>query len=230
MHLQIHALEQRPVHIPEVVVTAVKDQNSELLLLKTEASDKPYSPQTSQKECHNWPLLCKWRAMVAGRLEAMRHKFKSGCHKRPGFVMTKHGKKPHHGKPHHRPHGASEEPHHGKPHHGKPHHHHHHHHHPKAHHIMHKVARVLLTVVIPLLVGILAGMLTYLVGMVVGTGIALLWIKIRARRQQYAPVALADTDEEDGRESLEKAELVDEEYVEAPPVYVEVEGKEIGQN
>ena len=95
---------------------------------------------------------------------------------------------------------------------------------------MHKVARVLLTIVIPLLIGILAGMVTYLVGMLIGTGIALLWIKFRGRRRQYTPVALEDNDVEEHRESFEKGELAEEEYIEAPPIYVEVEGKEIGQN
>jgi hypothetical protein len=251
LHLRIHAIEQHDVHIPEVMVTAVKDKKGDLLLVKVEAADKPMSPKESQKECHNFPMLCKWRAFVADKLEAMRHRVRptgSGCSKRPGLVHH-HGKKPHH-RPHHhkakpkhhkaKPNHHKTKPNHdeakpkhhikphnkGKPHHAKPHHHHHGHkmHHHKMHRFMHKLARVLLTIVIPILGAILAGMIIYLVGMVVGTGIALIWTKVRGRRAQYAPIALDDDDVEQ-REFLEKDEFAEEEAMEAPPQYVEAEEK-----
>jgi len=90
---------------------------------------------------------------------------------------------------------------------------------------MHIAGRVMLTVFVPILLGIAAGMITYLLGMLLGAMVAFVWAKIRPNRQ-YAPIALEDDDDEP-RNSLEKVPFVDEEAIVAPPVYVEVEAKEL---
>jgi hypothetical protein len=228
INLSLQALEQQPISIHDVVIKAVKDRRSELLILSAEVSKEAPNPA---KECQRWPLLCKWRQVIANRLEAMKHKMKGkgGCHKGKTHGMGAHGahgKRPHHGRPHHKS-GAME---HKKPHHKTHHGHHHHHaHNRKLKCFMHKAARIMLSVVIPILLGVLAGMLTYLVGMMVGTGLALVWVRFRRwRRGEYTRIALSEDDEEP-RESFEKGEFVEEEFVEAPPVYVEVEANEITQ-
>jgi ABC-type microcin C transport system permease subunit YejE len=95
---------------------------------------------------------------------------------------------------------------------------------------MHNVARVILTIVIPILFGVLAGMLTYLIGMFVGTGIALLWHTIRARRQRYSRIQLEDTDDEEEVLIYAKEGFVEEDAdIDTPPFYVEIEGSEVRQ-
>ncbi|KAF2673830.1 hypothetical protein BT63DRAFT_451885 [Microthyrium microscopicum] len=227
LSLRIHAIEQKAVRVPELLITAVETTRGDLLIVKAEASDKPASPKASQKECRNWPLLCKWRAIVADRLETMRTKMHGhGCGKKgqPGMQMH-HGKRPH--RPHHKkPHHGHDNATHTRPHH-RPHHHHakpHGHRHHKMHRFMHNVARVLLVVVIPVLIGILAGMITYLIGMLVGTAIALVWIKLRRRQASYQPIALSEEDAEAHHDS-EKGVFTEESYSEAPPLYEEVEEK-----
>lgn len=86
----------------------------------------------------------------------------------------------------------------------------------------------MLTIVIPVLLGVLAGMVTYFLGLAVGTSIVLAWMKFRRyRRGEYTPISLDENDAE--ALDTEKAESVDEKQVEAPPLYVEVEGTEVGQ-
>lgn len=195
LYLQVSALESHAVKIPEVVVTAIKSKNGDLLIVKTETAEN-----TTDEQCKNWPMVCKLRQMLQDRLKTMREKVNKvgqGCSKGMGAIGF--GKRPH--RPHFRQGG----------HHGHQQHHGHH----RNHAFVKKVAHFLLLVVIPILVGILAGMLTYLIGMLVGTGIALLWVRFRGRRQRYAAIALEDEDEEEGVIVLEKDDLAEEEFVEA---------------
>jgi len=250
MHIQIEALENFPVKIPEITVTAIKTREVGLLIVKSQISDQ--SPRASQQECHGWPMLCKWRQIVAGHIQTMQAKLRGSCHRhRPGKGSMhkisrphmqerphiherphmKH-KKPHHSQHHKKPHHSQhhKKPHHKKPHHKKPHHQAHHDNVHKVHRVMHNVARVILTIVIPILFGVLAGMLTYLIGMFVGTGIALLWHTIRARRQRYSRIQLEDTDDEEEVLIYAKEGFVEEDAdIDTPPFYVEIEGSEVRQ-
>jgi hypothetical protein len=265
MHIQIEALENYPISVPEVEVTAIKTRNAGLLIVKAQVSNK--SPQAAQRECQGWPMLCQWRQIVAAHVQSMKSKIRGACHKmrlgaasihkswRPHHHLRPHHhherphlqhKKPHHmhKKPHHKQekpqHGQHEKPHHGqnkkphhgqnkKPHHGehnKPHHGEHHHAH-KAHRVVHTIARVLLTIVIPILFGVLAGMLTYLIGMFVGTGIAMIWHAVRGRRQRYSRIQLEESDDEQEVLIYSKEGFVEE--ADVPPHYVEIEGSEVRQ-
>jgi len=229
IRLSLKALEQHPIEINDIVITSLKNNESQMMLLKTEIQTRPTSPHAPTKECQNFPLLCQWRAILAEKLDKVRGKFKGKCHKHAhhhhahkGMKGNKHGghkaHKGEHTEEHKRPHPH----HHGKPHHnGKPHGHHmdEHMHHAK----LHKVARFLLKVVIPLLIGVLVGMITYLVGMLVGTALAFVWTRIRGQRR-YQAISLEDGDEVvvyDGDVS-EKEVVPAEQYVDAPPQYIEV--------
>lgn len=222
IHLSINALEGKAINIPNIVVTALKNPEVHLMVLNVELQD----PQEISKGCHSLPLLCKWKGIIADMTKSVKGKMRGKCHKsRPHQISaTEQHKEEELKKPEHRPHHKGHHKGHHKVDH-KGHHHEHHHHH--VHRFLHKVARVLLTVVIPLLLGILAGMLTYTVGMLLGTFIALVWIRVRSMRSNYQPIALDD--EEEPRETFDKGEFIEEVYVEAPPVYVEVEAKEVGR-
>ena len=76
------------------------------------------------------------------------------------------------------------------------------------------------------MIGILAGLLTYLVGLVIGIIIASVLARIRGRNA-YTPVALDEETGEDDRNSLDKQDYEEKEFVEAPPQYVEMEADEV---
>ncbi|QDS69578.1 hypothetical protein FKW77_008230 [Venturia effusa] len=237
IRVQLSALEREPINVPEITITALKNNEGQLTLLQVDAAtDLHHGPP---KECHEWPMLCKWRAVIAsklhglkGGLKGMRHR----CHmgkgikggrphhaiNRPPPTNMHHGPNSHHdgaGKmdQHHGP------PHHGKPHHGRPHHHGHH----KTHRVFHVMGRVLLTVFVPIVLGVAAGMVTYLLGMFLGATIAIIWAKVRPAGH-YQRIALLKDDLDFPRNSMDKTEFADEKTdVESPPQYAEVEGKEI---
>lgn len=253
IRVQLSALERQPINVPEITIHALKNLEGQLTLLKVETSmDRPHGHHGLPKDCHEWPLLCKWRAIIASKFHGLKGGLKGmkghGCHMGKGMM----GGRPHHAinRPpptnmHHGPNshhdgaGGMDEPqgpppphhggpqHHGKPHHGFPHYHGHHGHHNKAHRVFHVMGRVLLTVFVPIVLGVAAGMMTYLVGMLLGSIIAFTWAKVRPAGR-YQRVALAEEDIESSRDSMDKTEFVDEKVVvEAPPQYAEVEGKEI---
>jgi len=220
IQLSISALEGKPIKMPyDVVITALKNPEVRLMVLNVELQN------AQNGNCHGMPLLCKWKSMLANIATSVRGKMSKNCQKmhHPAYISAAEQhkaeelKKPHHG-PHHHvgEHQQGERPHHG--------HHMHDHHH---HHVLNTIARVLLSVFIPLLLGIMAGILTYTVGMLLGTAVAILWMRFKGRRTNYQPIALDDEEQSD--EGLEKGYLKDEAYVEAPPVYIEVEAKEVSR-
>lgn len=239
IHLQLGALERQPINVSEITIHALKNVEGQLMLLKVETlMEGPHGPHGAPQECHDWPLLCKWRAIIASKFHGFKGIKPHGCHKGKGMI----GGRPHHkiNRPpptnmHHGP-GAMDEQHepprhgkgpsHGFPHHG-PHRHHGHHRHHKVHRIFHVIGRVMLTIFVPIVLGVAAGMITYLLGMFIGAVVAFFWTRVRPARQ-YQPIALEDEDIESPRGSMEKTELVDDKVdIEAPPQYAEVEGKEI---
>ena len=100
---------------------------------------------------------------------------------------------------------------------------------------MHRVGStiryVIVAFVIPVLVGVAAGMTASLLGMMVGTAIAWLWIKFmrggRKVRASLDRVAAVDKEEvfieSDGLIDEKHDYEVEESEVEEPPVYVEKE-------
>lgn len=225
MTMQISSVEGVDVNPPVLTINVLKDTSGRLMIASfdtTQVSDAPLEEALSQDtNCNEWPLLCKWKGIVAERIEKMK-KMGKGCHKRPHNPMaeeTFHGKPPHrfspgHGHPQHRPHHI-----------GHDHHHQH----------MHVFARrAFFTIFIPIVVGIFAGTVTYLVGMVLGTMIAILIARIRG--QEYQPIALGEEDLEEGRvEEEANARSEKQDYAElpaydAPPVYEEATDKEVEES
>ncbi|KAH5301842.1 hypothetical protein HBI42_188370 [Parastagonospora nodorum] len=226
MTMQISSVEGVDVNPPVLTINVLKDTSGRLMIASfdtTEVSDAPLEEALSQDtNCNEWPLLCKWKGIVAERIEKMK-KMGKGCHKRPHNPMaeeTFHGKPPHrfrpgHGHPHHQPEHMS--------------HGHHHHEH------MHVFARrAFFTIFIPIVVGIFAGTVTYLVGMVLGTMIAILIARIRG--QEYQPIALGEEDVEEGRVEeetdvkSEKQDYAELPAYDAPPVYEEATGEEVDES
>jgi len=206
--LQLNALERQAVSVPDITITALKNTDAQLMLLKIDTAQAPHKSQ----ECKGSPLLCRWRAIVAGKLRGFRGKA-HGCHKRPhhgGHRGNHHGGMGgmggmHHGGPGHMGHMDHSMPHHGM--HGGHRHHRHFHFRP----IVRMIGRTLL-----------------ILGTTIGV-VAFIMNRVRsARTRNYVPVALEEEYDEP-RKSLEKAVYVDEEAVVAPPVYVEVEAKELGE-
>jgi hypothetical protein len=223
--LQLNALERQPVSVPDITITALKNTDAQLMLLKIETLQRP---KTAHKcKDNEWPVLCKWRGIIADRLQGFRSKgMGMGCHKRPHGFHGRPSHNMHHGANSHHD-GAGPMEHH-RPNHGmygghRGGHRHHHHHHSK---VM-SLVRVFGSILFPVILGIVAGMVTYLIGMTLGAIVAFIWLKVRPERQ-YERVALGD-DEEDDFEGgdVEKMAFVQEQSVMAPPVYVEVEAKEL---
>lgn len=253
IRIQLSALERQPINVPEITIHALKNIEGQLALLKVDTGmDRPHGHHGPPNECHEWPLLCKWRAIIASKFHGLKGGIKGlkghGCHMGKGMM----GGRPHHAinRPpptnmHHGPNshhdgaGAIDEhrgpppphhggpPHHGKPHHGFPHHHGHHGHHNRPSRVFNVIGRVLLTVFVPIVLGVAAGMITYLLGMFVGAIVAFIWAKVRPEGR-YQRITLAEEGIESPRDSMDKTEYIDEKVnVEAPPQYAEVEGKEI---
>lgn len=216
--LQITGLEGMPVHPPELSINVLKDAEGRLMIASFDTvQTSEVAADVKEKECNEWPLLCKWKGIVAERIDKMR-KMGKGCHKRPHghpnpmMMDDFHGKPPHRVRPGHF----------GRPHHG-PHHQGHGGHRHHAHHRLHMfLRRALFTILIPIVIGIFAGTVTYLIGMAVGCLIAMSIAKFRG--QGYQRIAL--------EEDVEQVEVVvedkKEEYAElpaydAPPVYEEAE-------
>lgn len=236
--LHLGALEMQDINVPDVAITALKDSSGALVILRVDQTPAASSPMEKGKECQSWPLVCKWKAMLEAKLQALRGKAKGhGC-----GGAKKAGK----GRPHGRPMIADGEKHEDEKQHGKegmhkhkgegsarPHRHghgphrqggawHKHHRHHKLHRILHAIGRVLLTVFIPILIGVVAGMVLYLMGYVLGATLGFVVTRLFGRRAAgYQPVALVVHEEPRG--SMDKFEYKDEERGEAPPEYVEVE-------
>jgi hypothetical protein len=224
MTLQIASLDGVAVSPPVLTINVLKDTSGRLMIASVGTTQTTEaSPLAQDKDCNEWPLLCKWKIIVAERIEKM----KKGCHKasfhNPMKEDSMKGKPPHRFRPGH-PH---------RPHH-KPHHMGHGHgHHSHGH--MHVFARrAFFTIFIPIVVGIFAGTVTYLIGMVLGTLIAILLAKIRG--QDYQRIALDEEDVEEGQtenevqaESEKNQEYVELPAYDAPPVYEEAVEKEIDE-
>ncbi|KAJ4307836.1 hypothetical protein N0V94_009595 [Neodidymelliopsis sp. IMI 364377] len=229
MTLQITSIESLPMEPSSLTINLLKDTAGRLMIASFDATKAvATTPIENQKECKQWPLLCKWRGVMADRIEHLKHmgKGRPGCHKRPHGEHRPHG--------HHNP--MEEETFKGKPphrfrpggHHGPPHpmeHNGHRHH--GHHHRMHMfLRRAFFTILVPILIGIFAGTLTYLIGMALGCLIAITIAKFRG--QGYQPIALGDDVEEANVEfASEKQEYAELPAYEAPPVYEDAPVKDV---
>jgi hypothetical protein len=229
MTLQIASLDGVAVDPPMLTINVLKDTSGRLMIASfgtTQVNEPTHfvEPTTQDKDCNEWPLMCKWKSIVAERIEKMK-KMGKGCHKRPHNPMaeeTLEGKPPHRfrpGRPHHHPHH-------------RPHHMGHGHH---SQHHMHVFARrAFFTIFIPIVVGIFAGTVTYLIGMVLGTLIAIVIAKIRG--QEYQRIALDEEDIEEGQVEeetqikSEKQEYAELPAYDAPPVYEQAAEKEVDES
>jgi hypothetical protein len=204
--LQLNALERQAVTVPDITITALKNTDAQLMLLKIDTAQA----LNKAHQCNDWPLLCKWRAIVASRLRGFRGNKAHGCHKRPHSGDRGH----HHGGFGGMHHGGGHmgQMGHSRPHHGVHHGHGHRHgHHFYFHPIVRMIGRTLLVL----------GAMIVVVTLIVKRACS-------NRTRNYVPVALED-EHDVPRKSLEKAIYVDEEAIAAPPVYVEVEAKELVQ-
>jgi hypothetical protein len=221
MNLHISSVEGVAVEPPVLTINVLKDAEGRLMIASFATAELP--DVSTQDNCDEWPLLCKWKSIVAERIEQMKEMGKGkGCHKRP------HG---HHnpmeedgiaGKPPHRFRPGRPRPHH-RPHNGP---------HPMGHrhHRMHRFASTaFFTILVPIVIGIFAGTVTYLVGMVLGTLIAIVIAKIRGQSYQRIALNEEDVEAESGVQS-EKEEYAELPAYEAPPVYEDTPEKEVDES
>jgi hypothetical protein len=220
MTLQIASLEGVAVAPPALKINVLKDTNGRLMIASFDTAKAPKDNAIMQEmDCNEWPLLCKWKGIVAERIEQMK-KMGKGCSKRPHGEYNPMAKDTFKGKPPHR----------FRP--GRPHPHHHHHQRPyhmgHGHHSHSRVRtftrRAFFTILLPIIVGIFAGTVTYLIGMVLGTLIAI--VAARVRGQDYQRVALdedAVVEESEVVVESEKKEYAELPAYDAPPVYEEAD-------
>lgn len=216
----IQNIEQEAVNPPALAINLLKDSQGRLMIASIDTA--PEQP-TEEKECEDWPLLCKWRANVAEKFNSIKNSMRKGCHKNKAHGMQQDGAEEqmgHH--PHHELEHTEGE---GHPHHRHGHHGHHGGHH---HHRMHMfLRRAFFTILIPILIGVIAGTITYLIGMALGCVIAIIVAKARGRRA-YQPVSLEDGDDEEQVEQRgEKDGFVELPEYDSPPVYEEAAEKEV---
>jgi hypothetical protein len=213
MTFQLTSVEGTAVNPPALDMNVLKTAEGGLMIASfNEAQPTEATPTDQEKECNEWPLLCKWKSIMADRIEKMKKMGGPGCHKRPGNPMEHEGiegKPPHRFRPGMKPHHPHHRPHH-MAHHG--------------HRFSTFVRRAFFTIFVPILIGIFAGTLTYLVGMVLGCLIAITIAKVRGQR--YQPIALDEEDVEEAEERGEKEEYAELPAYEAPPVYEEAAEEE----
>jgi hypothetical protein len=229
MTFRITSIESKTVDPPALTINLLKDVNGRLMIASFQTAKADVaSPIDQEKECKEWPLLCKWKSILSDKIDGIKKSSGKGCQKHKGNPMeheTTHGKPPHRFHPGGRPTGhpndlPNDHPHH-RPHHNQNGHHGHRHH---SHHRMHMfLRRAFLTIFVPILIGIFAGTLTYLIGMALGCLIAMIVAKARGR-PAYASVAQDEDDEETVGEKEVYADLP---AYEAPPVYEEAAEKEV---
>ncbi|OAG03260.1 uncharacterized protein CC84DRAFT_1207965 [Paraphaeosphaeria sporulosa] len=221
MTFQINSIEGKAVAPPALTINLLKDPNGKLMIASFQtAKPNEKSPIDEEKECKEWPLYCKWKAIMADKVNGIKsHMGRPGCHKNKGNPMAGElyeGKPPHRfrpGHPHHRPHHMAGS-------HGHRHH--------RGHRMHMMLRRVFLTVFIPILIGIFAGTLTYLVGMALGCLIAVVVAKARGQ-PMYESVAQEEEDSENVEDRGEKEVYTESELpqYDAPPVYEEAVEKEV---
>src|SRR5215469_1649890 len=95
INLQLDSLERQEINVPDLSITVLKDTEGNLAILRIDQGPVSDSPKAGNKECDDWPLLCKWKSIVANRLSAIKSSFKDrkpcgGMMRKPG--LAHHGK------------------------------------------------------------------------------------------------------------------------------------------
>ncbi|KAG0645113.1 hypothetical protein D0Z07_9253 [Hyphodiscus hymeniophilus] len=168
--------------IPAVVIKLLETPSGKLMIGDTEIIAVPSrvsAPIDSGKECTT--ILCKWRAIIAGKLSKI--KGCAGKNRHGGHGKQSQGLRPHgHGRP--RPHG---------PH--RPHRHYH-----RSGGFARFLRSIALHVFVPIMIGVVVGVTTSLVGMVVGHLIVFLWRAVFRRGQRGQHHRVQEVVVEDGEE------------------------------
>ncbi|KAF2647872.1 hypothetical protein K491DRAFT_723047 [Lophiostoma macrostomum CBS 122681] len=221
MTFRITSIESTSINPPALTINLLKESTGRLMIASFETTKAGNeSPIEQEKECKEWPLFCKWKSILADKLNSVKGSMGKGCHKghkNPMAEETTVGKPPHRFRP-----GGNQ---------GTKNNHHGHHHHHHGHHRFHMfLRRAFFTILIPILIGICAGTLTYLIGMAIGFLIAIVLAKVRGRGP-YERIALEDEEDQDGfdgaKPSSEKEVYAELPQYEAPPVYEEAAEKEV---
>lgn len=216
MTFRITSIEGKPVDPPSLTINLLKDTNGRLMIASFQTSQTlESSPAAQGKACEEWPLLCKWRGIMADRIDGLKSSMgKPGCHKNKENLMaeeTIEGKPPHSFRPGHPHHQISGDNHHG-------------HRHGHQFHVMFQ--RAFLAVVVPILIGVLAGTLTYVIGMALGCLVAVIVAKAQGRSPYES---LAQEEESIGDDIIidEKEVYAELPEYDAPPVYEDAAEKEV---
>lgn len=180
MHFQVVEIGDKFVDgLESVEVKLIKSSSGKLMMADLETaptSNPPIDPSKDGADCTT--LICKFRAIVAGKLSNMKPK-KGGCGSKAGSVPTiSSGRRPH---KHHGP---------------RPNHHGHRHRHSKFGRFLHTMRSVAFHVIIPVFVGIAVGLSASIIGMIAGQMIVFFWRAIYRNGQgNYAQVEQDETEE-----------------------------------
>ncbi|KAF1988703.1 hypothetical protein K402DRAFT_391419 [Aulographum hederae CBS 113979] len=198
MAFRVVSIDDAAVLVPRVQMTVIKDNEGRLLIHSAHAETAEETQEAVVRECRRWPVVCRWRQILAAKLSVMRAGIVKGCggarhrggrpghgvlNKIPGFPGV-HGGPPrnmHHGphsfhdgagKPWMQAHGDEKMDGHHRPHHnGHAHGGRPHAHGHKHHHHMNKLHRVLRKIsmfVMAIVVPVAVGIMAGIVTYVVG--------------------------------------------------------------
>lgn len=164
-------------------------EDGRLMLAKVETrpspANTPHPVENAIKECRRLPLLCKWKAILATKLRALRTRLHCGgwriipVHHAPKSVSPQSHSTHEFGKlGGHRSDHASHQ---------------------------HRLREILMHVFLPIFVGVAAGMTASLLGMIVGHLIVLAWRKFGRRGQMglYSRVEQSETTVQNEKEYLQ---------------------------
>lgn len=211
-----------PVKVPTLSIKLIKTPDDALVVVKTEQI--PFKDTPGAKECEGARLwtMCRIKAIVAARLQALIAAARHGANKAQSWATSKPCGK-------HRPYNGVFRPHDKD---AKRPHGHHQHHHGHGHGGYYRAARVVHRVleffVIPALLGIIGGLAASAVGMLVGQALVWLWCRTYRRQQQGQQDRIILVEEvivEDEKDGLLVADETLPAYSDAETVPVETESK-----
>jgi hypothetical protein len=88
MTFRITAIESKSVDPPALTINLLKDVNGRLMIASFQtAKAEEASPIDQEKECKEWPLLCKWKSIVSDKIDGIKKSGVKGCHKNKGNPM-----------------------------------------------------------------------------------------------------------------------------------------------
>lgn len=197
--------------VPTLSIKLIKTPDDSFVVVKTEQI--PFKDTPGAQECESARLwtMCRIKAIVAARLQALIAAAKHSANKVQGWASSKSCGK-------HRPYNGVSKPHNKDA--KRPHGHHQHHGH--GHNGHYRAARVIHRVleffIIPALLGIMGGLAASAIGMLVGQALVWLWCRSYRRHQgsQDRVVLVEEVIVEDEKDGL----LVTEE---TPPAYSDAE-------